>query len=202
MAPWQTPLERVLLKELTACARLSYERGWCFGTAGNFSLRLRPELMWQSPSGLNKGNLQPELFLPIRVQDGALLDPLRSLVPSLEMPMHRGIYLGRPKARAVVHCHPPKVVKRSQQVGLEGLSFVGAEMIKALGAGDYNGQVCCPVLPNLNKSEMECVAEKLPSLLEEVALVILAGHGVYAWGQSPLEALAVVEALEFLCQTH
>ncbi|MES2743975.1 MAG: class II aldolase/adducin family protein [Bdellovibrionota bacterium] len=30
--------------------------------------------------------------------------------------------------------------------------------------------------------------------------MVLQGHGVYAWGRTPDEALFRIEALEFLCQ--
>lgn len=157
--------------------------------------------MWQSPSGLNKGNLKSDLFIPIYVEDGTVLDPLQSLTPSLEMPVHRGIYKAKSDAKAVIHCHPPFLVSRSQKKDGK-LCFKDMEMIKALGAKDYQDVVECPVIKNLTKQEMLFIAEDLGRHLGVIPALILAGHGVYAWGSSPLEALAVVEAIEFCCQTE
>ncbi len=197
----QEPLEQVLLDELIRCAKLCYQRGWCFGTAGNFSLRLRPQIVWQSPSGQNKGDLIRELFVPILLEDGSVLDPLKSLSPSLEMPIHRGIYLSRPDAKAVVHCHPPFLVARSLQKN-GNLLFKDMEMIKALGVEDFNQKSECPVIKNLTVQEMHGAAGWIGKSLGALPAIVLEGHGVYAWGPTPLAALAIIEALEFCCQTE
>lgn len=197
----QEPLEKVLLAELIRCAQLCYQRGWCFGTAGNFSLRVRHEILWQSPSGQNKGDLTGELFVPMLVEDGSVLDPLKSLTPSLEMPIHRGIYLSRPEAKAVVHCHPPFLVANTlQRPG--HLSFKDMEMIKALGGEDFKQTIECPVIKNLTFQEMQGAAAWIGHSLGALPALVLEGHGVYAWGPNPLAALAIVEALEFCCQTQ
>jgi methylthioribulose-1-phosphate dehydratase len=198
--PALTSYQSVLLRELVRCAKACYDRGWSYGTAGNFSLRGSSGVLWQSPSGLNKGELNPELFIPVEVATGAVVLPLKTLRPSLEMPVHIGIYRAVNDAFSVVHTHPPAVVRRS----LDGndLVFKGQEMQKPLGSRDHLDTLRIPVVTNPTPEEMPAFMETTQDyILPGVPMVILAGHGVYAWGKTPMEALSYVEAVEFLCQT-
>jgi methylthioribulose-1-phosphate dehydratase len=198
--PQPSRLDAVLLDELVRVARLCYERGWSYGTAGNFSLRGRNDVVWQSPTGLPKGDLRRELFIPVDLRSGQAINP-QSPTPSLEMPVHLGILRGidAGRARSVVHTHPPALARLSAR---GALAFEGQEMQKALGAADHVGRLDIPVLPNPTVAAMRGLAETLGQHLNpKVPMVVLAGHGIYAWGTSPLEALAYIEAAEYLCQT-
>ena len=198
--PCPSPLERVLLTELVRVAKACYDRGWSFGTAGNFSLRGQDGLIWQSPSGLNKGDLNPAFFIPVDLATAQVVGPLK-VVPSLEMPVHLGAYRSVPEALCVVHTHPPNLVAASRSG--QDLLFSGDEMQKALGSGDHLQTLRLPVLTNVTPSEMTKMAESTgAAIVPGVPMVVLAAHGVYAWGRTPLEALAYIEAAEFLCQTY
>lgn len=198
--PHPTSLQKVFLGELVRCAKACYERGWSFGTAGNFSLRGDHGIAWQSPSGLNKGELNPELFIPVEIATGEVVTPLKTLRPSLEMPVHIGIYRAVPEAVSVVHTHPLAIVKRSRTG--KDLVFQGEEMQKALGCKDHLQTLRVPVVVNPTPEQMPALMHDTARyVVPGVPMVILAGHGVYAWGRSPMEALCYVEALEFLCQT-
>lgn len=202
MNPFPVPsvLDKVYLQELVKAAKACYDRGWSWGTAGNFSLRGKDGLIWQSPSGLNKGGLNPEHFIPVDLASGQIRTP-SSPRPSQEMPVHLGIYRAVAAAKTVVHTHPPALVAASR-AGYP-LIFQGEEMQKHLGCKDHLEQLALPVLENPTPAQMPSLATRLgPSLDPRVPLVILAGHGVYAWGSSPLEALSIIEAAEFLCQTR
>lgn len=199
--PFPSALESVLLRELVRCAKACYDRGWSFGTAGNFSLRGSDGIMWQSPSGLNKGELNPDLFIPVHVATGEVVTPLKTLRPSLEMPVHIGIYRAVEGAHCVVHTHPPCVVK-SSFLGKD-LIFRGHEMQKTLGCKDHLETLRIPVVVNPTPDGMPAFMEQTRQyVIPGVPMVLLAGHGVYAWGKTPMEALSYVEGLEFLCQTN
>lgn len=199
--PFPTPsaLEKVYLQELVACAKACYDRGWSWGTAGNFSLRGRGGIIWQSPSGLNKGALDPENFIAIEVESARPVTP-QSARPSQEMPVHVGIYRAVPKAMTVVHTHPPALVALSRAG--KDLAFQGEEMQKHLGCRDHLQSLAIPVLKNPTPEEMLAMCGGVaPHVRPGVPMVVLAAHGVYAWGQTPMEALSLIEAAEFLCQT-
>lgn len=200
MGIFKTPLEKFFIQEVTRVARTCYERGWCYGTAGNFSVHVTQDRLWQSPSAKNKGVLKAESFVPILLSTGQVLEQMLFSHPSLEMPVHRRIYQARPKARVVIHCHPPNVVRLSQEIEGGNLKFGGIEMVKALGARDFADSIECAIMPNLSLKEMENLLS-LESILRDVPAVILKGHGIYAWGSEPDEALGIVEAVEFILQT-
>lgn len=197
--PTPTPLEKVLLQELARVAARCYERGWSWGTAGNFSIRGQGTLIWQSPTGLCKGDLRPDLFVAVDLNTERAVEPWTQK-PSAEMPVHAGIYKAVPDARCVVHTHPPFAVGASR--GKKILSFQNEEMAKALGLRSHTDKITIPILPNGTPEEMLNYSPKVKDGIGDVAkLVILEGHGVWAWGKTPLEALAYLEALEFLCST-
>jgi methylthioribulose-1-phosphate dehydratase len=115
------------------------------------------------------------------------------------MPVHAGIYKSRPDAMCVVHTHPFEVVSASCH-SLE-LVFEGEEMSKALGAKSHLETIKIPILDNPTPTEMNVFSSRVESGIGRVAkVVVLKGHGVYAWGKTPLEAMAYLEALEFLCK--
>ncbi len=197
--PRPSALQAVLLKELVKCAKACYDRGWSHGTAGNFSLRGSNGIVWQSPSGLNKGELNPESFIPIELETTNVIWPMK-VRPSAEMPVHLGIYRAVPEAMAVVHTHPPFAVAASRSG--KDIIFEGDEMQKHLGCHSHKEVCQVPVIVNPTPEEMPELTSTVGQYVRKgVPMVILATHGVYAWGRTPMEALSYIEAVEFLCKT-
>jgi methylthioribulose-1-phosphate dehydratase len=193
-----TPFEKSLLAELVKVATVCYERGWSWGTAGNFSIRGRHSLLWQSPTGLCKGELRADLFIPVDLNSEKPVEPWTQR-PSAEMPVHAGIYKTVGRAKCVVHTHPPNAVRASR--GQTSLTFENEEMAKALGTKCHTEKLHIPILPNGTPEEMIHYSSRIKDGIGDTAkLLILEGHGVWAWGQTPMEALAYIEALEFLCK--
>lgn len=198
--PRPSALQSVLLKELVTCAKACYDRGWSHGTAGNFSVRGSSGIVWQSPSGLNKGALNPDSFIPIDLASTEVILPVM-VKPSAETPVHLGVYRAVPEAMAVVHTHPPFAVAASRSG--RDIVFEGDEMQKHLGCFCHTEVCQVPVIKNPTPAEMPAMTESLAkSVRAGVPMVILAAHGVYAWGKTPMEALSYIEAVEFLCKTQ
>ena len=198
--PKPSPLEQVLLRELVAVAKRCYDRGWSHGTAGNFSLRGTNGIVWQSPSGLSKDDLNPDHFVAIDIDSVEAVGP-QAARASDEMPVHLGIFRAVASAKTVVHTHPPNLVTASRSG--ENLVFQGEEMAKRLGVSDHLAKVELPVIANVTPKDMPAMATDTKKHINpDVPLVTLAAHGVYAWGNSPLEALSFIEAAEFLCLTN
>jgi methylthioribulose-1-phosphate dehydratase len=195
--PSPTPFEQSLLRELVLVAERCYDRGWTWGTAGNFSIRGQEGIVWQSATGICKRDLKAEMFIPLDLQSEKPLDA--STRPSAEAPVHLGIYKAFQDAKCVVHGHPQEVVSSSNMS--KELVFSGEEMIKALGSHTHKHQIVIPVLENPDPSEMMGFSKHVTPSSSPVKVLVLSGHGVYAWGRTPLEALAYLEALEFLCQS-
>ena len=195
--PKPSALEKVVLRELIEVGQLCYKRGWSYGTAGNFSIRGRNGIFWQSPTGVNKGSMNPGQFVPIELSSGQKRGKNLGR-PSGEMPVHRGIYLACPEALSVVHAHPPALVKASRSGA--SLKVTDQEMQKHLGCNDHLQTLTLPVVSNVTPKQMAGYASEVGGhLIHQVPLLILQSHGVYAWGSSPEQALSHIEAAEFLC---
>ena len=195
--PRQSPLARRELSAICSLARECFRRGWTAGTAGNFSFRDQKGVVWQSPSGVVKGDLEPGMFVP--VDPGTGLPFLAGVhKPSDETPLHVGIYR-QLDARSVFHVHTPAIVHRSLQKN--SFVFSGHEMQKALGSTSHADELEVPVIENTqNMRELEKTCGRM--IRPKVPALILAGHGVYAWGATPEKAFSYIEGLEFLCQTQ
>jgi methylthioribulose-1-phosphate dehydratase len=199
MFPSPSPYQKVLLSEMCRVAKFCYDRGWSWGTAGNFSVRGNDHVIWQSPSGLCKGDLRPDLFVAVDLETELAVEPWTQK-PSLEMPVHAGIYKSIHEAQCVVHTHPTSVVIASH--GKKRFTFQGYEMAKALGLFSHEDQLEIPILPNVGPVEMKSFSEGVARGIPKVAkVVVLEGHGVWAWGRTPMEALSYLEALELLCKS-
>ncbi len=77
-----------------------FERGKTSGSSANMSFRVG-DTVYISASGTCFGTLQPEDFVPIRL-DGT---PLAGRKPSKEWPLHTALYAKDPSVGAVIHTH-------------------------------------------------------------------------------------------------
>ena len=196
-----SPLEKVMLSELAQVAKICGSRQWGVATAGNYSIRIRPDLVWMSPSGVDKSHLSTKDFIPM-CKGRKQLDSWLYPKASEESAVHLSIYKNFSNAKSVVHCHPPDFVKMS--LAQNELSFKGLEILKALGCEDFSDVLTLKVAPNQSKSGMSGFCENdINCFFHPSAKVILfRGHGVYSWGESPRDALNKIEALEALCSTY
>ncbi len=194
--PYPSALDGVRLREVCELARKTYARGWNAGTAGNFSVRSTAEdTMWVSPSGYCKGELEPSRFIPVTLSSG-LPRGVNLVKPSDETALHAGILRAAKGAVCVAHAHPPQLVKASMQTAR--ISFSGYEMQKAFGTITHEGSIQLPTIDNTQ--DMATLGANVARYLDLACpVLVLRGHGVYAWADDVQKALNLIEALEFLC---
>ncbi|MBF6228250.1 S-methyl-5-thioribose-1-phosphate isomerase [Nocardia abscessus] len=183
-------------------ARELYRRGWMPGTAGNISVRTGATAV-VTGSGLSKGELTERDMVSVRVADSApVADHGRK--PSAETMIHTAVYRTRP-AQAVVHIHPPfatALATRSAVPGALGtLRITDYELIKGLGGGDP-AVAEIPVFPNW--PEVPRIGADIERYLldhpDALPVLVIAGHGVTAWGENLAQARDRAECLEALCE--
>ena len=168
------------------------KRGWTPATAGNFSVRLDPQTVAITRSGVDKGAL---------VEDDILTLPLTEPPPraaSAEAPVHWALYDHNEETGAVAHCHSPNATLASLLPSTDGgLVLEGWELLKAIaGQTTHETRLTIPVLPNTQ--DMAGLATTFRPA-HGVPALILMGHGIYAWGRDTAEAFRHLEALEELC---
>ena len=93
-----------LRAEMLRAGRKMWERQYVDGNGGNISVRLGSKYVLCTPTMLSKGDLEPA-DICLSDLEGNILAGDRSRTS--ELLLHLEIYKANPKARAVLHCHPP-----------------------------------------------------------------------------------------------
>lgn len=191
------PLTRTeLVDALCVVGKEMYARGWMLATGGNLSGRC-DGVTWMSASGGHKGRLTADDFVAVDSQ-GVLVSP-GARRPSAESVVHAAVYNTQPHAGAVVHVHGPYMTLASRHfAGAGGVALQGWEFVKALGFWEENARVVLPV--SANPADLDALASAVVAAATDVPAVLVAGHGVYAWGRTVADAQRHAEATEFLCQ--
>lgn len=175
-------------------------QGWCQGTGGNFSVTLRrePLRLLITRSGVHKRQLTPEELMIVgpggRAVDG------ETGKPSAEAALH-AVIVERTGAASVLHVHTVANTLLGEHFASRGgFNLRGYEMLKGLdGITSHDAEVFVPVLRN--SQDMPALAEEVARLLDEERRIhgfLLAGHGLYTWGNSLDDAHRHVEIFEFL----
>jgi methylthioribulose-1-phosphate dehydratase len=190
-----------LATELAEIGRSFYQRGWVFGTSGNFSAVVseQPLRLAITPTGLDKGALGAEQFLEI---DEAARVVRGNGLPSAETGLHLAIVRTR-GAGAVLHTHSLWSTLLSDVFSADGaVALEGFEMLK--GLRDVHTHEHREILPILeNCQDIAQLAEQVQAMLKRETAVhgfLLRRHGLYTWGQDLAEAKRHVEILEFLLE--
>ncbi|MGH8519026.1 MAG: methylthioribulose 1-phosphate dehydratase [Panacagrimonas sp.] len=191
------------IAELIAAGALFHQRGWVPATGGNFSARLSPpEKMLITASGWHKGELTPEAFL-VAGMDGRPDDTTRKA--SYETLLHCQVYRFDARVGAVLHTHSIANTVLSRR--RESIRLSGYELLKLLpGIQTHDATVEVPVFEN--DQDISRLAAKVDEAMKRrpggIPAYLIAGHGLYAWGDSVAQARHRVEALEFMfeCEMH
>jgi len=201
------PLRRALAELGARYHRL----GWLFGTSGNLSARLGDRVVL-SASGLDKGALGDDDFVEVAL-DGTLLGS-NGGKPSAETSIHLALYETRPDAAVVLHVHTvastlaeadPREAPEptSDATDVPRLRFSGLELIKGWGLWDEHAIADLPVFPN--HASVPQIAAEIADFYRRhpdaaVPSLLIAAHGITAWGADPFSANRHLEVTEFLCQ--
>ena len=194
-------MQHVLAQQLTHSMASIHRRGWCDGTGGNFScvLERAPLKLLMAPSGVHKGRVRPEELI---VVDGDAQVRRGSGKASAETLLHLAI-VEATGAGAVLHTHSQAATLLSLRIGQERaaeLLLTDLEMLKGLeGVSTHATGVAVPVLPNDQNLERLSSAAR-PLLKEAPHGLLIAGHGLYAWGKDLATAERHLEILEFLLE--
>jgi methylthioribulose-1-phosphate dehydratase len=185
-----------IAESIAAVGRFASERGWVPATGGNFSARIDEAYAAVTRSGIDKGNIRPQDLIAV---------PIRGRLPagvSAETPLHVARYRHDAEAGAVVHVHTVAATVLSRADATRGyVELEGFEMQKSLrGITTHESVVRLPVFAN--DQDTARLADEIEERLEDTAVpgYLLAGHGLYAWGATMVDARRHLEGLEFLLQ--
>ncbi|WP_020564102.1 methylthioribulose 1-phosphate dehydratase [Methylosarcina fibrata] len=180
---------------LCEAGRFIDSKGWVPATSGNFSVRLSDGTIAITVSGRHKGRLQLEDIMLISA-DAVSLDGKR---PSAETLLHTSLYKRFPTAQCVLHPHSINAMLVSR-IFKDELRLENYELLKALsGITTHETRITVPIFAN--DQNIPRLAEQVDRYIDRHAdcrAYVIAGHGLYTWGESVDAALRHLEALDYM----
>jgi L-fuculose-phosphate aldolase len=177
-----------LRAEIVLTGRKLWDRQYVDGNGGNISVRLGSKYILCTPTFLSKGELAPADLCLVDL-DGNILAGDRARTS--ELLLHLEIYKANPRARAVVHCHPPyatafAITASTPPVGLipEYEIFIGPV---AVAPYETPGT--------------QAFAETVLPFVQDHNTILLTNHGVVCWSDTVTHAEYLVEILDTYCKT-
>jgi L-fuculose-phosphate aldolase len=170
--------------QIVEIAQRLHARNMLAAADGNISFRISDDEILITPSGIAKAFMKPQDIAVITLDNRTLVGK-----PSGERLMHLEIYRNCPKARAVIHAHPPTAIAWTiarpelKELPADSLS----EVILATGR--------IPFVPYARPGTLE-MGTHLKSFLPKHRALILSRHGAVAWGEDLEEAYRGMERIE------
>lgn len=180
------PESRLRAELLDYCHRL-HARGWVANHDGNLSCRLRPSQILCTPTATSKAEVRDDSLLLVDESGVRLAGPGK---PFSELSLHLAVFKTRSDVAAVIHAHPPHATALgSTGRGLEQ-PFL-PEAVVSLGP-------TIPLVPLTPPGSAQVAA--LVPLVPFHDVVLIAGNGVLAWGDSIEQAYLRLELVEHLAR--
>lgn len=167
---------------MVATMRAMDAKGLNRGTSGNISVRWADGML-VTPSGIVPDQLTPDSMVYVQA-DGRV--PEGSRKPSSEWRMHMGVYLRRPDAHAVVHCH----ARHATILACAGRPIPPLHYMVAVSGGPS-----VPLAPYATFGSDE-LADAVVDTLDGRRACLMANHGLIALGPNLRAAFAIAEEVE------
>jgi methylthioribulose-1-phosphate dehydratase len=180
--------------------------GWMRGTSGNLSMVVSRDPLWLAvtASGLDKGALTPADIAvvdaagrPVAAARATTEEAAALARPSAESPLHARV-AGITGAGAVVHIHTVAAVVAGRRWP-RGVALSDLEMLKGIGVAAAGERVRVPVIGN--SQDMVELGDRFAAARDpRVPAVVVADHGLYAWGDDLLKARHHTEVVQWLLE--
>jgi len=178
-----------LRAEIVRTGRKLWDRQYVDGNGGNISVRLGSQYVLCTPTLLSKGDLQPA-DINLTDLDGNILAGDRSRTS--ELLLHLAIYKANPKARAIVHCHPPYAT-----------AFAVTGTIPPNGLiPEYEVFVGPAAVAPYETPGTQAFAETVLPFVEKHNTILLKNHGIVCWSDTVTHAEWLAEIVDTYCKTY
>ncbi|MFM2485693.1 methylthioribulose 1-phosphate dehydratase [Celerinatantimonas yamalensis] len=183
------------LDELINTCHWLGQRGFAPATGGNMSIRADADWCWISASGKDKGSLESDDFISVRIADNHASS---GRTPSAETGLHTLLYRLYPQASTVLHVHSVNATVLSRLERRDTLTLQGYEMQKTLqGQTSHLDAVSLPIYDN--DQDIDALAKRIAQSGNALHYgFLLRGHGLTTWGETVAQARRQLEGLEFL----
>ena len=179
---------QALRDEIIAVGRKLWERQYVDGNGGNISCRVGGGYVLCTPTMISKRDMKPtDICLSDLQGDIVAGNRLRTS----ELLLHLEIYRANPRARAVVHCHPPYATAFSLTGTVPPVGLIS----------EYEIFIGPAALARYETPGTKAFAETVLPFVQDHNTILLANHGVVCWSDSITHAEWLVEILESYCKT-
>ena len=192
----ESPLElfnsaeaNALRAEIIRTGRKLWDRQYVDGNGGNLSVRLGAEFVLCTPTMLSKADLE---VADICLSDlnGKILAGDRTLTS--ELLLHLEIYKANPRARAVVHCHPPYAT---------AFAITGTVPPNGL-IPEYEVFIGPAAVAPYETPGTQAFAETVLPFVAQHNTILLKNHGVVCWSDTVTHAEWLAEIMDTYCRTY
>ncbi len=177
-----------LRTEIILVGRKLWERQYVDGNGGNISCRLGTKYVLCTPTMMSKRDMELA-DICLSDMDGNIVagDRLRTS----ELLLHLEIYRANPRARAVVHCHPPYATAFSLTGTVPPIGLIS----------EYEIFIGPAALAHYETPGTHAFAETVLPFVQNHNTILLANHGVVCWSDTVTHAEWLTEILESYCKT-
>jgi len=175
--------ERKFRNEIVLFGGMLHGAGFVAGMDGNLSVRVGENRLLVTPTSMCKGMMRPSDIVVVDLE-GRKLEGRREV--SSEIAMHLLIYKLRPDVRGIVHAHPPTAT---------GFAASGLALNRPLVCELIVGLGCVPLAKYGTPGTPE-LSEALAPLVPQYDAILMANHGVVAYGEDLHRAYMKMETVE------
>jgi len=175
--------ERELRQDIVDIGRLVYQKGWVAANDGNITIRLSPDRILATPTGISKGMMHVEDLIIVDKQ-GSKVEGRRECTS--EIFMHCTVYNMRPDIHSVLHAHPPVAT---------GFATAGRPLDQALLPEVIIGLGCVP-LAAYGLPGTPALTEPMLPYIPKYDAIMMGNHGAVCYGEDVYKAFFKMETVE------
>jgi L-fuculose-phosphate aldolase len=183
-----SPEAEEVKKEIVAVGKKLWQRAYVDGNGGNISYRIGENRVICTPTLFSKADLTPDDLCLVDLDGNQIVGckPRTS-----EILMHLEIYKAEPKAKGVVHCHPPHATAYAITGRVPPTCVIPEQEV-------FVGRVA--LVPYQTPGTQEFADAIIPYVKDHNS-ILLQNHGIVCWADTVTHAEWFAEVLDTYCQT-
>lgn len=174
-------------KDICEVGRRLYAKGFAAANDGNISVRLAPERILCTPTGVSKGFLKPDDLCIVDLEGNQVAGIKKR---TSEILLHLSIYKARADIGGVLHCHPPHAT---------AFAMVHETIPKCVlpEVEVFLGEV---PIARYETPGTQIFADTVLPYVHSANTMLLANHGSVAFGASIMQAYFNTEIIDAYCR--
>jgi len=189
LAAASSPEAEAFRREIIRAGHKLWHRQYVDGNGGNISVRLGSQYVLCTPTMVSKEDLVPA-DICLSDLNGNILAGDRTR--TRELLLHLEIYKANPRARAVVHCHPPYAT---------AFAVTGSTPPNGL-ITEYEIFIGPAAVAPYETPGTQAFAETVLPFVEDHNTILLTNHGIVCWADTVTHAEWLAEIFETCCKTY